>query len=113
MITNQVYLTEPRIAIAASAWDAYRAFREELTDAEAQQKIKTLHTAHVRRMMAADQLSGDGAVIITDIPHFDLALVDAHFPAKGERQVTLFSRKGAEFIIGVLARRGLSVPQVQ
>lgn len=112
-MTENVYLDDFRMEVAQSAWDAYVGFREELTDAEAQQRIKLLHFAHIRRMIAGDMLAGDGAVIVTDIPSCDLALVDAHFPALKQRHVALFSRQGADFVIGVLARSGHRVPQVQ
>lgn len=100
------------MAIAESAWEGYKAFREELTDVDAQQRIKLLHTAHIRKMIAGDMLAGDGAVIVTEIANFDLSLVDAHFPGRQQRQVTLLSRLGADFIISVLSRRGYPI-QVQ
>lgn len=106
MTDNNVYLTEPNMAITETAWDAYVAFREELTDKEAQELIKLMHYAHIRKMLADDRLSGDGAVIVTDIPNCDLSLVDAHFPTLKARQTTLFTRAGAAFVVGVLARRG-------
>ena len=104
-MADSVYLDEPRILIAGSAWDAYVAFREELTDAEAQQRIKLLHTAHIRKMLAAALLSGDGALIVTDIPDHDLSLVDAHFPSLQARHVTLFSKAGASVVCHVLTQK--------
>lgn len=112
-MADSVYLNEPRIVIAGSAWDAYVAFREELTDKEVQQRIKLLHYAHIRRMLEAGLLNEDGALIVTDIPGFDLSLVDAHFPSLQARQTTLFSHKGAEFVCDILARRGHPVSMVQ
>jgi hypothetical protein len=106
VIDNSIYLEEPQMAVAESAWDAYAVFREELTDQEAQARIKQVHAAHIRNLLADDFLSADGAIIQTDIPGHDLSLVDAHFPTLKQRQTTLFSRRGAAFVIGILARRG-------
>lgn len=106
MIDNNVYLTEPTIAITETAWDAFLVFRDDVSTEEAVKRIKNLHYAHVRRMLADDRLSADGAVIVTDIPGCDLSLVDAHFPTLKARQTTLFTRAGAAFVVGVLARRG-------
>lgn len=113
MTDYSVYLIEPKIAVAESGWDAYVTFREELTDREAQARIKLLHYAHVRKMLADGLLNGYGAVIMTDIPGCDLSLVDANFPSLKQRQTTLFSKAGANFIVGVLARRGHPIRMVQ
>lgn len=105
-MSENIYETKPKkMGMAASAWDAYVAFREEMTDAEAQEQIKTIHQAHVRKLIAADMLRGDGALIVTDIPDFDLSLVDAHFPSLNTRECTLFSKRGATLVIDILTRK--------
>ena len=104
--TFLIYAHKPKhFSVAQSAWDTYVQFRAEMSDRDAQERILDLHLAHVRRLLAADKIHGDGAVIVTDIPDFDLALVDAHFPTLNERQVTLFSKAGATVVMNALARK--------
>lgn len=106
-----VYETKPaKIGMAQSAWEEFQRLRDDSADQEqALDYIKTLHVSHVRKLLAADLLCGDGALIVTDIPDFDLSLVDAHFPSLNVREVTLFSKLGATYVVDILTKkRGIS-----
>lgn len=106
-MVNNVYLAEPKkIGMAQSGWDEFVRLRD-LSDSHnaALDYIKRLHVEHVRKLLAADALRGDGALIVTDIPDFDLSLVDAHFPSLKTREVTLFSKLGATLVTDILTKK--------
>lgn len=104
-LTADVFLTRPatvEIAVNARAqWDKYAAQRGD--DVMLAETVDN-HIEHIRKIMVFGLNPEIGAVLITDIPNTNLALLDAHFPAAGERVVTVFTRQGAEFIVQSLSR---------
>lgn len=102
-LTADVFLTRPatvEIAVNARAqWDKYAAQR-----GDAQEAAIDAHVEHVRKMMVFGLNPEIGAVLITDIANTNLSVVDAHFPATGERVVTVFTRRGAAMIIHLFNR---------
>lgn len=106
-MSENIYETKPRkIGMAQSGWEEFQRLRDDCDDhGQALDYISRLHVEHVRKLIAADALRGDGALIVTDIPDFDLALVDAHFPSLKTREVTLFSKHGATLVIDILMKK--------
>lgn len=104
---DNVYTERPaKIAMAESGWEEFKRLRDLSADeTQALDYIALLHVEHVRKMVAADQIRGDGALIVTDIPDFDLSLVDAHFPSLKARQTTLMSRTGASIVVDILTKQ--------
>jgi hypothetical protein len=103
---NAYSIRPEKIAMGESAWEEFQRLRDHCDDLDdALDYVLDTHMQHVRNLLAEDQLSQPGAVIVTDIPEFDLSLVDAHFPALNQRQVTLFSKASATMIAHTLTRQ--------
>lgn len=105
-VTTDDFLTNPaNVEITRAArvgWAAYEG--KFASKAAALDTVLADHAAHVKGHIT-ELDPGVGAVLITDIPDTDLALIDAHFPSAGERFVSIFPRKGAELVLAMLTRQ--------
>lgn len=96
----------PNVEIAHTARVEWAAYEGQYTSkAAALQVVLSDHIRHVREMIPQGLDAESGAVLITDIPDTDLALIDVHFPSVGERFVSIFPRKGAELVVDMLSRQ--------
>ena len=101
---NAYSIRPEKIALGQSAAEEFQRLRDHCDDLEdALDYVIDLHIEHVSRLLTRDELSEFGALIVTDIPEFDLSLVDAHFPALNERQTTLLSKAGATIVVHTLS----------
>jgi len=87
-------LKHPRIGETARVeWERYRG---DVSQAAAVLGMMAQHTAHLAAVYRDGVVSPtDDGVFITDIPDYDLTVVDAYFPSLNQRQVGIFSRKVA------------------
>jgi hypothetical protein len=103
-LNNKIFETEPpALFMASTAWDEWLRFSAGNTDQGALKRLYEIHLNHVRDTLAQGGIEdGDGAIFVTEIPDFDLAVVDGHFPHLKERRASLFSKDAAEKIVNVL-----------
>lgn len=97
-------LKHPKIGETAQAeWLRYRG---DVSQSAAILGILAQHTAHLDAVYKDGVVSPtDDGVFITDIPDYDLTVVDAYFPTLNQRQVGIFSRKVAEQVGQVMLGR--------
>jgi hypothetical protein len=106
-LMNAYSVRPERISMGHTAWDEFQRLRAEYGDnnTQAMDYVVDIHMDHISRLLTRDELSEYGALIVTDIPEFDLSLVDAHFPTLNQRQVSLFSKSSATMIAHTLASK--------
>ena len=106
-VTTDTYLDRPvTVEIAKAARVEWAAYEGQFTSkAAALKDVLSAHIRHVRDMIPQGLDAESGAVLITDIEHTNLALIDVHFPSVGERIVTIFPRKGADLVVDMLSRQ--------
>lgn len=113
-MAESVFETRPKnVEVMATAQAEWARWVASKTDGlAAMREALDIHMAHVARMNAERPLDEyAGALIITDIEGYDLALVDAHFPAFDERLVQVFTRRGVEIILQMVNKKSPTVDQ--
>lgn len=106
-LTADIFLMSPaEIEIAKAAQQQWKQYTDK-QGKDALEQIKQTHIAHVRKIINLGLNPEVGAVLITDIANTNLALVDVHFPAIGERFVSVFTRQGANGIVAILSRESI------
>ncbi len=96
-------LKHPRMG--SSAWDEWRRYRGDRTDETALIDLMIIHLRHIEDLRAQGKAAReDNAIFLTEIPDYDLAVLDAYFPSIGERQVHVFSKAGANAALYSMVR---------
>lgn len=98
------YETAPEtISIAETALSEWKRFKGHRSKDQAFKALMKMHMQHVKGIVAQGDIPlAAGSMFVTDIPGYDLSLVDANFPHLRQRRVSLFTRKGVETIIHLL-----------
>jgi len=98
------YETEPQtVAVAESAMAEWKRYQGKRGREVAMQALIALHMDHIRSILATQDIPpAMGGMFVTDVPEFDLSIVDANFPTLRERHVSLFTRKGVEVMMQLL-----------
>lgn len=98
------YETAPEsISIAETALAEWKRFKGHRSKDQAIKALIKVHMQHVKGIVAQGNIPlAAGSMFVTDIPGYDLSLVDANFPHLRQRRVSLFTRKGVEIIVDLL-----------
>jgi len=98
------YDTIPQtVAVAETALKEWKRYQGKRNRTVAMQALIALHMDHIRSILAAQDIPpAMGGMFVTDVPEFDLSIVDANFPMLRERHVSLFTRKGVEVMMQLL-----------
>lgn len=98
------YETAPKtISIAETALAEWKRFKGHRSKDQAIKALIKLHMKHLCGLTVQHDIPlAMGGLFVTDIPGFDLSLVDANFPHLRQRHVSLFTRRGVAVIIGLL-----------
>ena len=94
-------LKHPKMGESAQAeWLRYRGERSE---EDALIALMLTHLAHIETVRKQGKIDKhDDSVFLTDIPDYDLAVIDAYFPSVNKRMVGIYGRKTAVYVMQIM-----------